>query len=138
MNYKQNEVNKLSENEKAICNLLDKMIDELYDAHVDVSYFPEEAEAILIEYAKKIVALGKEVNKMLIIKDGIVSAKTSISDREKILIFHTDGLGTFCGFVIVPADKVDSIRLALNIGLAYQTHEAYGIHATTSPIAEQK
>ena len=45
---------KIPEKYKMIVDLLDKMIDELGDAGVDVSYFPAKAEEILLKYAKKL------------------------------------------------------------------------------------
>lgn len=35
--------------------LLEELIDALYDAGVDVSYFPEAAQEVLLEYAQKII-----------------------------------------------------------------------------------
>lgn len=66
---------------------------------------------------------------MIEIKNKTVSAKTQVSDRERVLTFHTDGLGAFCGLVVVPADDAESICSAINSGLCHETREAYGIHA---------
>ena len=57
MNYVEKEVKKLSPLARKIFSLLDKMIDPIYDAGVDVSFFPKEAELVLIDYAKKIEKL---------------------------------------------------------------------------------
>ena len=42
---------------KKIVKILDQMIDDLYDAGVDVSYFPEKAEEVLRKAAEKITNL---------------------------------------------------------------------------------
>lgn len=44
---------------KKIFTLIDKMMDELYDNGVDVSYFPMEAKKVLKEYAIKIDKLNR-------------------------------------------------------------------------------
>ena len=44
----------LSPAENAVFVLLDRMIDAVEEAGVDVSFFPHAARMVLIEYAKKI------------------------------------------------------------------------------------
>lgn len=42
-----------------IYKILDNMIDKLYDAGVDVSYFPDKAKQVLVETEREILKIIK-------------------------------------------------------------------------------
>lgn len=48
----------MTDEEEDVYGMLDEMIDKLYDAGVDTSYFPEDARKVLATYARKIA--GRE------------------------------------------------------------------------------
>lgn len=46
---------KMDTKQKMVYDLLDLMVNDLGEAGVDVSYFPEAAQLVMIEYADKII-----------------------------------------------------------------------------------